>query len=503
MNIREIEQQLGIPRANVRYYEKEGLLHPERSTNNYRVYTEADAETLKKIRLLRQLDMPVETIRAVQAGEVALTDALARQERLLEDEAVKLGQAREICRSMLADEVTYPALDPARYEGRAVPLPGPVEPPKPKRPPVEGAEWAFDPWQRYWARSLDLGLSFGIAGAVLALVFRTSALNTNTALLRIVICVLGWTLELALEPLLLCTWGTTPGKWLLGLELRDAQGGKLSFSQGFRRTWDVLCAGYGFEIPVYSLVQMYRCYKGCRENQPLDYDSDGGFLYYSKVADRWWWRAFASAAMSLLLVVAQVWCSFQSILPPNRGEVTAAEFAENVNVVADALDINLWVNEDGFELSDQTVSISVDGGPVEERRYGEPFGDAPFYTVETDGDGYVTAVRIEQEERFAGKNMDWVWLPTGSSARVVMAAFRGAWCGGYDMLRGPVMEALDQNGEHWDGQPVQDSAFTLTVVLEQQGYQGCSSVGGATLLIPEDGAEESWYRFALRLEKTG
>ena len=30
MNIREIEQQLGIPRANVRYYEKEGLLHPQR-----------------------------------------------------------------------------------------------------------------------------------------------------------------------------------------------------------------------------------------------------------------------------------------------------------------------------------------------------------------------------------------------------------------------------------------------------------------------------------------
>ena len=65
MNIREIEQQLGIPRANVRYYEKEGLLHPQRSANNYRVYTEEDVETLKKIRLLRQLDMPVETIRAV------------------------------------------------------------------------------------------------------------------------------------------------------------------------------------------------------------------------------------------------------------------------------------------------------------------------------------------------------------------------------------------------------------------------------------------------------
>ena len=54
MNIREIESQLGIPRANIRYYEKEGLLHPARSGNNYRVYTDEDVETLKKIRLLRQ-----------------------------------------------------------------------------------------------------------------------------------------------------------------------------------------------------------------------------------------------------------------------------------------------------------------------------------------------------------------------------------------------------------------------------------------------------------------
>ena len=34
MNIREIERQLGIPRANIRYYEKEGLLHPARGSNN-------------------------------------------------------------------------------------------------------------------------------------------------------------------------------------------------------------------------------------------------------------------------------------------------------------------------------------------------------------------------------------------------------------------------------------------------------------------------------------
>lgn len=38
MTIREIEEQLGIPRATVRYYEREGLLAPARGGNNYRDY---------------------------------------------------------------------------------------------------------------------------------------------------------------------------------------------------------------------------------------------------------------------------------------------------------------------------------------------------------------------------------------------------------------------------------------------------------------------------------
>ena len=81
MTIREIEEQLGLPRATVRYYEREGLLSPARGGNNYRDYTAEDVATLEKICLLRQLDMPLETIKAVQRGEVALQEALERQDQ--------------------------------------------------------------------------------------------------------------------------------------------------------------------------------------------------------------------------------------------------------------------------------------------------------------------------------------------------------------------------------------------------------------------------------------
>ena len=115
MNIRELEERLGIPRANVRYYEKEGLIHPARGSNNYRVYTEEDAAALEKIQLLRRLDMPIGAIRAVQAGKVTLAQALERQSQLLAHDAAKLARAQQVCRSLLEEGVTYAALEPARY----------------------------------------------------------------------------------------------------------------------------------------------------------------------------------------------------------------------------------------------------------------------------------------------------------------------------------------------------------------------------------------------------
>ena len=496
MNIREIEEQLGIPRASVRYYEKEGLLHPRRGSNNYRDYSEEDAAALRKIKLLRQLDMPIETIRAVQAGELPLTGAVERQAALLENESARLDSARAVCRAMAADRVTYAALEPARYEGLS--LPGTASPPpeEPRRPPVEGARWAFDPWQRYWARTFDLSLAGAAAWAVLTLGFRVSVMGMAGLprwLFQAVSIVLVWAVLLLLEPLLLCIWGTTPGKWLLGLELRSKQGKKLTFRQGLRRTWGVLFTGYGLEIPVFSLYCLYRGYKECREDRPMSYDWEAENLYYSK-APQWGLRAAASVALALLLIPVRVGCSVQALRPPNRGEVTAAEFAENVNEVSGMLGRSLWVDEEGFRLSGSkgTVMVLVDR---QERRYGERYEDEPAYTLELDGDGFVAAVRMEQAGGFSGGDGEWAVLPL-EDARIIAMAFRGAWCGGREMTEGPVVEALEQDPAEWTGQPVREGAFTLTLSLEQEGYDT-----GGGYLIPQERTEEGRYRFSLRLER--
>ena len=51
MNIKDIEAQSGMTRANIRFYEQEGLLTPQRLDNGYRSYSEEDLATLQRIRL--------------------------------------------------------------------------------------------------------------------------------------------------------------------------------------------------------------------------------------------------------------------------------------------------------------------------------------------------------------------------------------------------------------------------------------------------------------------
>ena len=49
-------------RANIRYYEQQGLLTPARRENGYREYSDEDLQTLQKIKLLRHLGLSLSLI---------------------------------------------------------------------------------------------------------------------------------------------------------------------------------------------------------------------------------------------------------------------------------------------------------------------------------------------------------------------------------------------------------------------------------------------------------
>lgn len=127
MNIKEAQARSGVSAENIRFYEKQGLLSPRRNQgNDYREYSPEDIRTLKRIRALRMLDMPLPQVKAVLAGTEPLGDAAQRQWARLEDRATQLQAAIALCREVSAlpgldaldvDDLLARMDDPAQAEG--------------------------------------------------------------------------------------------------------------------------------------------------------------------------------------------------------------------------------------------------------------------------------------------------------------------------------------------------------------------------------------------------
>ena len=105
MNIKDAEQLSGVSRQNIRFYEREGLLVSDRNpVNDYREYNDSHIVTLKQIRILRMLDMPIEQIKAIQSGNIPLKDAVQIQKQKLETQVENLTAAMHYCDSLAARE---------------------------------------------------------------------------------------------------------------------------------------------------------------------------------------------------------------------------------------------------------------------------------------------------------------------------------------------------------------------------------------------------------------
>ena len=112
MNIKQASEQSGVSAPNIRFYEKEGLLTPaRRQGNGYRDYTAGDVRTLKLIRMLRMLDVPLPAIRAVLQGEQPLQQALQNQQTVLEQQAAHLAAAMQFCADLARQRPQAETLD--------------------------------------------------------------------------------------------------------------------------------------------------------------------------------------------------------------------------------------------------------------------------------------------------------------------------------------------------------------------------------------------------------
>lgn len=111
MKIKEVEKIVGLPRANIRYYEREGVFTPERNEdNNYREYTHADVECLKKIKVLRMMDVTTVDIKAIVLNEIALSEVMEKRLKEVRDERKKLKEIEKACERVLKNDIDYNSL---------------------------------------------------------------------------------------------------------------------------------------------------------------------------------------------------------------------------------------------------------------------------------------------------------------------------------------------------------------------------------------------------------
>ena len=110
MKINEAEQEAGISKKNIRFYEEAGLMNPSRCANGYRDYSAGDVETLKQIKLLRKLDISLEEIRRLLSGELTLADCLKRHQIVLDRRVKNLENITAFCRKLLAENNEFGTL---------------------------------------------------------------------------------------------------------------------------------------------------------------------------------------------------------------------------------------------------------------------------------------------------------------------------------------------------------------------------------------------------------
>jgi len=115
------------------------------------------------------------------------------------------------------------------------------------------------PWKRYWARIFD----YIIAGTILSFfiglidgLFSTNLLGAfdNQAVWSIFLVAV-WAL---VESFLISYFSTTPGKWLLGIQVKNIEGQNLSILESMRRSGLVWKNGLAFGVPIIQLITFAR-----------------------------------------------------------------------------------------------------------------------------------------------------------------------------------------------------------------------------------------------------
>ena len=246
-------------------------------------------------------------------------------------------------------------------------------------------------WRRYAARTLDL-LLYGLV-VDLVLFGWLRVFPPKYSLVQWALGAAALAVMVLVEPLLLMTLGTTPGKWLLGIRLVWRGGRKFFYSDGLVRTAQVAVQGLGLNIPVLKLFCLWRAWRNEKHGTCHPWE-DPAEWYLVREKDRPALRlalcAAACAAAAFCSAVVQQQGYLPAAYTPGKG-VTQEQCVQNFNAYANYYEASRGLNPDGSWVPPPYESYcTVELADGTEQTYKEQL-PAPL-VIETDTEGYVTRV---------------------------------------------------------------------------------------------------------------
>lgn len=115
LTIKEVEEILEVPRATIRFYEKEGLINPQREGNRYRDYSLEDVERLKKIIIFRKAGLSVSDIADLFDGARPVDSVFADNLQKLCEQMKELQGSINLCKKIKDDSLEIDSFDPEIY----------------------------------------------------------------------------------------------------------------------------------------------------------------------------------------------------------------------------------------------------------------------------------------------------------------------------------------------------------------------------------------------------
>lgn len=494
MNVKEIERRSALPRSVIRYYESEGLLHPQRLANGYRDYSEADLETLLKIKRLRELGASVAEIRAVQSGEAELADVLGAALGRLGEQRGEVSESMADCRSLMYsgagwdDMLTVPKAEPRREEpdGEYDPERSIKYPPRRTKPP-RGLDWTEGMstpggWRRLFARELDLWIISMLVSSALALLGVRVADDAGGS---VGVWLLSCIVLFIYEPLCLHFFSATLGKAVFGISVRTWEGGKLSMNDAFQRTWKVYLLGLGLNIPIISLIMLGLAAWREMHDTEQPWDEEYGRwvpVYNGRSNGKCAVGALACAAAAVGVLAL---CLFNAMMPPVRPAVTAEEFAKNFNYLASFHDLyqDREMTPDGLKERESSQYVAV-------INIFDISGDSgPEFTI-TETDGVLT--RVEFEHTVEGGSV--IYTDENYMALAVMSYIWGRPGAGL-FNYGERKEMIEYIDDHrFESFSTEWAGVRVTCDVEYSGYDETSGY-----LFPEED-ENTYYSMNFVME---